>query len=190
MQETGKGFKSKQPVLQCIYYSSNSVFYYSLYCATAGYKCIKYAQLCSILWYWKVFFITAMLPQILKVTLDLFLLWHKDTMKLIGNRKKSYKIQISFYHWNKNDFSMTLLRSVLIFNFYYYCALPTYDSRSAQFSERSEVKYRFTLPTTAKKEGLGVYIERLNTGKKLSWHHFYFFFSSFGIILLIITGED
>lgn len=38
----------------------------------------------------------------------LFQLWHKDTMKLIGNRKKSYKIQISFYHWNKNDFSMTL----------------------------------------------------------------------------------
>lgn len=60
------------------------------------------------------YLITVRLPQILKAEMkqshcqEHFQLWHKDAMKLIGNRKKSYKIQISFYHWNQNDFSMTL----------------------------------------------------------------------------------
>lgn len=60
------------------------------------------------------YLITVRLPQILKAGMkqshchEYFQLWHKDVMKLIGNGKKSYKIQISFYHWNQNDFSVTL----------------------------------------------------------------------------------
>lgn len=60
------------------------------------------------------YLVTVRLSKILKAGMkqshcqEHFLLWHKDAMKVIGNGKKSYKIQISFYHWNQNDFSMTL----------------------------------------------------------------------------------
>lgn len=143
------------------------------------------------------YLVTVRLAQILKAQMkqsdcqEHFQLWHKDAMKLIGNGKKSYKIQISFHHWNQNDFSMTLQSSVLIFNFYYYCVLPPCDSRSAQFSERSEVKYRFTLPIKAKKKRRFRCVHtKTKCIKEIIMSPFVFVLYSYGIILLTIFGVD